>query len=306
MKNKTVKHEFDIHGDKHIKKQYLDFNIQFHNKMELEIRTHQIEYFRTYSLSTVPHIHKEIELVFVLNGTATVHIENSVKKISTFDMFISFPNQLHYYQDALGGDYLVILLNPDLLFNSFSDLYTVIPYSNVIRLADDESKQFISQIISLIESANSIMIIGYICLLFGKAMQNITFKERSNQNNKIIEAFFKYCNENYNQHLSLESVSKALSVSKSHLSRLIHKVLQNISFNDYINSLRINKACHLLKYTKMTITNISESIGFNSIRTFNRAFKFLNNVSPSQYREESKTNLIIDPSADTERVRRII
>ena len=55
-------------------------------------------------------------------------------------------------------------------------------------------------------------------------------------------------------------------------------------FNDYINSLRVSKACLLLTDSDMSITAISDKVGFSTIRTFNRAFLRQTGKSPSDYR----------------------
>ena len=73
-------------------------------------------------------------------------------------------------------------------------------------------------------------------------------------------------------------------MSKYHISHLFNNKL-GISFNTYINTLRINTACDLLEETDKKTTDISEEIGFGSIRSFNRAFLQIMDMSPLQYRK---------------------
>ena len=66
----------------------------------------------------------------------------------------------------------------------------------------------------------------------------------------------------------------------------------HIGFNDYINSLRVSNACkHLLK-TDLSITEISEIVGFNTLRTFNRAFVKQMGITPSDYRTKKQSDKI--------------
>ena len=58
----------------------------------------------------------------------------------------------------------------------------------------------------------------------------------------------------------------------------------HIGFNDYINSLRVSNACKHLLNSDRSVTEISEIVGFNTLRTFNRAFFKQMGVTPSQYR----------------------
>ncbi|MBQ4117265.1 MAG: helix-turn-helix transcriptional regulator, partial [Clostridia bacterium] len=94
-----------------------------------------------------------------------------------------------------------------------------------------------------------------------------------------------FCNENYMNNIYLEDAAEALHVSKYYISHLLNNKL-NISFNDYINSLRITDAVYLLEKKEGGITEIAQRCGFNTARTFNRAFKSVYGVSPSAYKRE--------------------
>lgn len=98
----------------------------------------------------------------------------------------------------------------------------------------------------------------------------------------------KYCTDNYKTNLTLESVADALNISKYYVSRLINSKL-SLNFNEYINNLRISEASNLLLKTDMKIADISEDVGFETIRSFNRVFRQLNGCSPSDYRECDKS-----------------
>ena len=61
-----------------------------------------------------------------------------------------------------------------------------------------------------------------------------------------------------------------------------------MSFNNCINTFRIHKSCDLLSETDKKISEISEEVGFGSIRTFNRAFMEIMNLTPLEYRTQTK------------------
>ena len=89
--------------------------------------------------------------------------------------------------------------------------------------------------------------------------------------------------------LTLDSLTEELQLSKSHLSRIINAEL-NMSFSDYINSFRINKAKELLlnpEFSNYTLVAIGLESGFNSKTTFNTVFKKLTSLTPSQFRKNS-------------------
>ena len=51
----------------------------------------------TKQLTTLPHLHDEIELVYVLKGSTVAYADQSVCEIGEGELYISFPNQIHYY-----------------------------------------------------------------------------------------------------------------------------------------------------------------------------------------------------------------
>ena len=56
-----------------------------------------------------------------------------------------------------------------------------------------------------------------------------------------------------------------------------------LSPNDYLTQYRINRACSLLRNSKLTISNIANSVGYDDPLYFSRVFKKVKGVSPSIY-----------------------
>lgn len=89
--------------------------------------------------------------------------------------------------------------------------------------------------------------------------------------------------------ISLESIAKKMSVSSSHLSRMIKSEL-NTSFTEYVNSLRVNEAKQYLKnpeFSNYTITAIGLEAGFNSKSTFHDVFKKITGVTPLRFKKQA-------------------
>lgn len=89
--------------------------------------------------------------------------------------------------------------------------------------------------------------------------------------------------------LTLESIAKELKVSQGHLSRLLNSNM-NMSFNDYVNSLRVNEAkihLHHPNSSEDSIFKIGMKSGFNSKSTFYASFKKLTGFTPKQFKNNS-------------------
>ena len=83
--------------------------------------------------------------------------------------------------------------------------------------------------------------------------------------------------------MTLDSVAAALFISGPQLSRLFPKVLGR-SFQEYVRSLRISRACELLRNTLLTNEEIVTRCGWKDIPSFYRVFKSVMGTTPYQYR----------------------
>jgi len=91
-----------------------------------------------------------------------------------------------------------------------------------------------------------------------------------------------------NPDLSLPELSKFIKTNTHVLSKTINEELQQ-NFTDFINKYRIDEAKRKLsdpENNKIKIAAIAYDCGFNSLSTFNIAFKKLNKITPKQYKEE--------------------
>lgn len=89
-----------------------------------------------------------------------------------------------------------------------------------------------------------------------------------------------------NPELTLPKLATELKTTPHIVSEVINR-LEGKNFAEFINSYRIEKAKQLLKdpsYSKFTISSIAYDCGFNTISTFNQAFKKMTEMTPAQFR----------------------
>lgn len=239
----------------------------------------------TNFLTTDPHLHKELELIYVFKGHTTAFSDRKSYNLEAGDLFLCFPNQIHYYMDTVMGEYMLIIPNADILFGLKDMLYDNIPTSNVLKIKNG------SEIVDILKKSNSIegefkytIAAGLLNQLFGLILPEFKLKPRIKANNSTLKDILRYCTHNFAENITLDDVADSIHMSKYHISHLFNEKL-GMNFNSYINMLRINKACDLLEDTEKKIADISEETGFGSIRSFNRAFLHTMNVSPLKYRK---------------------
>jgi len=107
--------------------------------------------------------------------------------------------------------------------------------------------------------------------------------ERSERSIRIIEIAKKYISENYTSEIRLKTVADYVHLNPSYLSELFkNEAGQN--FMDFLTNTRVNAAKKLLAIPRDKIYEIAQAVGYEDTTTFNRAFKKITGISPSEYR----------------------
>ncbi len=109
------------------------------------------------------------------------------------------------------------------------------------------------------------------------------------KNNLIVTRVLKYLHQNFDQTISLESVSKFFYIDKSYLCKLFKKHTAE-NFNDYLMKLRINRAKELLKNPEYNVSIVSTKVGYTDYSYFGQVFKKTVGMTPSEYRKSLINN----------------
>ncbi|CCO07733.1 response regulator transcription factor [Desulforamulus hydrothermalis] len=101
----------------------------------------------------------------------------------------------------------------------------------------------------------------------------------------FIEKSIKYIHDNFKQKLTLQMVSAHVFMNPQYFSRIFKKEV-GVTYTDYVNKLKIEYACKLLKTTNYPVYRISSECGFTDPSYFNRVFVQLMNMTPKAYRRK--------------------
>jgi AraC-like DNA-binding protein len=103
--------------------------------------------------------------------------------------------------------------------------------------------------------------------------------------NKKMTEVYNYIRENFSKPISLNKISRIAHMSPFSFSRFFKKNC-GAGFVEYLNSVRMNKACHLLRESEYHIGDISADCGFSTISNFNKQFRKTEGIPPREYRAQ--------------------
>lgn len=257
-----------------------------------EIKKDNVKCFQSETPLQYPaHFHYHIEMVKMIKGSVHCFTDAHKYLVKEGDLFISFPNQIHYYESFGPEEYQIFYINPEVVPQFIKLFETNVPRSSHIP-AKKVTPKLNMLIDGILETCEEVkrgekyaeeMRSGYVLAFFSELLRSIELYGPDSGELSALKNIVDYCSRNYTKEISLESLSKELHISKYYISHIFGSRL-NMRFTDYVNSLRVSKACLLLTDSDMSITEISDKVGFSTIRTFNRAFLRQTGRSPSDYR----------------------
>jgi AraC-like DNA-binding protein len=87
--------------------------------------------------------------------------------------------------------------------------------------------------------------------------------------------------------LLASAAAAELGMSESRFSRFFRRATGN-TFTDFVNLVRVNRACQLLMETDRQVTRICYEVGFNNVANFNRRFREIKGMTPSEFRHQAE------------------
>ncbi len=260
--------------------------------------------FQSYQFLKVWHYHPEPELAIILHGNGTLYLGDGMKKFKPGDIVLIGGNLPHQWQMEDSTDKRQTLQTPTVVIHfmeSFTHCLMQIPEFNRIRALFDKSNKGIlftdidfHQVLAKVDRLKScqdfdrvIMVLDILKLLENSGNQEILscnnfFKENDNFKENKLEKLYSFIEGNFKEGISLESAAGIVNMNPSSFSRYFKRIHQK-TFVRYLNEIKIGYACRLLMEKETNISEACYESGFKNISNFNRKFKEIKKVSPSQF-----------------------
>lgn len=244
------------------------------------------------------HWHNAIEIVYVLQGSVDITVDADTFTLNEKELEIINVDESHKFYSSVDNRILVFHMDSDFFEKYYKDVKNVFFYTNVNKKHDleyNELKVYLTKLlceyVQKHEDFDEFIEDLLIDLLYHliNNFHYLTYdKEELKDNMEQLERYHriaKYIFNNYDSNITLQDIANKEFLSTHYLSHEI-KYATGYSFTDLINLTRVEESTKLLLDTEMSISEISDQIGFSHIRYFNKNFKLYYNLTTLQYRKK--------------------
>lgn len=255
------------------------------------------------------HFHNCLEIGICHSDSGYLEVNGKVFEFNAGDMICIPRNFVHttYSKPGVRSEWSYIFLDTDELFkgllanSDFFDQFTTMASNFKCIIYRDEYPELHYLVHSILKE-NKHQKTGYLsnirafllatCIEIMRIQETYTKENINNDvvhndNLLVISPALNYIYRNYNQQFHVELLSDMCHLCATHFRRLLNQMVGTTPL-DFINSIRINKACQYLRGTEYSIIAVSEQVGFHSVSSFNRYFIKVMGISPREWRHRAK------------------
>ncbi len=267
--------------------------------------------FRAYYISDTGglwHFHPEYELMLHVKSHGTRIVGDSVELFDQYDMVLIAGNIPHCWnyskQDSTLPEKHGIIMHFKLgsLGDNLLSQHEMHSVKELLADAErgilfpvEEAKKAEKFLVQMINNKGIDKMIDFFFLLKimcesgkkGYLCSDNYKQDFDERGNKKMSDVYSYIRENYFKPIPLDKISKIAKMAPFNFSRFFKKNC-GTGFVEYLNRVRTNKACYLLRETEYHVHDIATECGFTSISNFNKQFRKTEGLSPRAYRAQFK------------------
>ena len=260
--------------------------------------------FLVRMLSRTPHIHRELELGYVLRGEAALRIGGEDVHLRARDGYLIRPLEVHeFHAEARDAMILAVQISPR-IFEGFLTEAPTLRYGGgaLLRgaLKDADADRRLFAMCLALARLYLTHPRGYECDCFALTADILALLERSLPSEGLTQeawlplrrrmerfaAILDHIDENFRRKLLLEEIAQIEGLTMPYLSHLFRDTL-GMPFQEYLKKKRFEYARSLLLGTRRSLLDISLESGFSDARYMIRMFEEEFGCSPREYRRKN-------------------
>lgn len=222
------------------------------------------------------HIHRQVEIFYVLDGALEVTIGQECRLLGKDDLSITFPDLIHQTNTPASSTALMLIFDTRELPDYHGDFMSHIPETAFLKDVSQYPalSHALSELIAYAkaETKNPRLLKSYLGVFLNFVLEQLTLLPHDPEKSDLCQKIAEYLTSHFTETISLSSLSHDLGYNKYHISHVCNEKF-GCSLSDYVNRLRAEHAMGLLMHSDISITDACYASGFNSLRTFYRVFK---------------------------------
>lgn len=260
-----------------------------------ELRNHGVMIFDPVWAMT-DHYSSAPELLYILSGSETLHVGDSLFEAKSGDVVIIPPGVMHRDEFDLDKSFSVFMLSYDWSPSAMALFHERVSNHALLALSDSDKAKIIECLECFRENGEDPSIAERVVLharllellmtiydLTRENREKDDNRENSGNRGKLLMKRAKaYCEEHLSEPLSLDVIADELEVSTFYLSRAF-SAESNFSLFAYLTHLRMEKAKELLLPGNMIVADVAYAVGYSDSNYFSKAFRNHVGVSPSHF-----------------------
>lgn len=241
------------------------------------------------------HWHHSFELVRILSGKLTIHINDKKIHALSGDIILINQENIHGYfpldcvYEVIDFDVDELLLRTSLCKNMLhiftNSNINILPFNAVSHADLYGMAAGLFHFASMESEDHDLVVLGALFQFLGTIYMQHHYIE--NHKISVTEKKFKplleFIENNYMQPITLKAMAQVSCMSTSHFATMFRNFFGETPM-DYLNSYRIERACLLLTNTGLSVTEIAYLCGFSDSAYFVKVFKKYKNITPKKYR----------------------
>jgi len=242
---------------------------------------------------SVPHTHNHMELFYIVGGKGQFLIQDQLYPVNVNNLVIINPNITHteVSLNAQPLEYIVLGIEGIELANSANsngqfnilDHFESAEISSCLRNILREMEQKSTGYEDVCQAFMEILIIR----LMRSTSLAVPAEPQIISGNSQCAAVRRYIDLHFKEALTLEQLAENVHMNKYYLSHAFKREY-GISPINYMIGKRIEESKYLLAETDLSMSQISQLLGFSSLSYFSQVFRRTQAISPMEYRQSTK------------------
>lgn len=252
----------------------------------------------TPSYSFGPAVRPQYLIHYIIDGKGSYTVNNKTYNLNKNQGFLIWPNVTTYYEADKNTPWTYMWVG----FNGVK-AETYLNYANLNEenlifeySKDDCLKNYISEMLKSreIDYSNELKLEGLLYFFMSKLVETRKdiFHEKSYKSAELyLEKSIEFIENNYSNNIKINDIANYIGINRSYLTHIFKKNI-NMSPQEFLVNLKIDKACTLLQNTDLSIKVVANSVGYSDPLTFSKIFKKINGESPKNYKEKLSSNTL--------------